>query len=278
MLAVLLLVAGTLSPAPSPVPTTLKTITRVKSSPLCTVVQRNVFSTIEGLRINDRLVAMSKPLLLHMGSEFEPSSAAGKTFDAQSLYNGTVPGGTHDTNPALLLDNQHLLRLATAIVHNLAVIDAFLDDPKRFPALAQTDDDKTAQQLKAQLQAAADQQRKNLNVLYGLYDTFSLQDLIAKGDGTQGAINFGGSKGQVSHNDQDVSFQDVVTGPERGRSGSPVNPTVEQDPAVSQAGTDLANNPMARIYTSVVRIQQGTVQAENTLSQTLSGVVDGCRQ
>ena len=267
--------AAVSSPSPAPTPT-LKTIIRVHSSPLCSTLNTSVFRTVQGLRINDNLIDASKPLLLRMGKEFVPTSDAGREFDQLQAHWGNAPGGTHDTNPALELDNQRLLMVASEIAHNLEKIDKLLQDPARFPSVATTDDDKQALLLKTQLQAVADQQRKNLNVLSGLGDTFSLQDLIARGDGTQGAIN-GGGTGQVSHNDQDVSFQDVVSGADRGRVGHPVNPTVDTDPAITQTPIGLADNPMARFYVGVAQNQVDTAQAENVLTPTILAAVAQCK-
>jgi hypothetical protein len=271
-------VASVSTPAPSPDPTpTLKTIIRVHSSPLCSTLASAVFRAVTGLQINDKLIATSGPLLVGMGKELLPDSYAGKEFDKLQAQWGNAPGGVHNTNPGLELDNQRLLQITSEIAHNLAIIDEILADPDRFPSEAKTEDDKVDLLLKAQLQAIADQQRKNLNVLSGLADTFSMQDLIAKGDGTQGAINGGGSRGQVSHNDQDVSFQDAVTGPSRGRVGHAVDPTVDQDPAVTVNPTLLQNNPMARFYAGVVQNQQTTSQAENVLTPTIVAAATECK-
>ena len=171
---VLLLAVSTLQPATTPTP--LKTIVRVHSSPLCSALTGTIKYTIEGLQANDRLVESSRPLLLQMGKDFIAYGARGKGHF----------GGAHDTNPALILDNEHLAKLANEIVHNLAMIDTILNDQTRFPAAATTDDETKVLMMKSELVAVADQQRKTLNVLYGLSDTVSLQDLAAKGDGLQG--------------------------------------------------------------------------------------------
>ena len=168
-------------------------------------------------------------------------------------------------------------KLTNEIVHNLAIIDALLNDRSRFPIVAKTEGDKEALLLKAQLQAVADQQRKILNVLYGLSDTLSLQELVAKGDGMQGATGGGGSGAQVGQGDQDVSFQDVLSASARGRGG-PVDPTVDQDPAISQAPTELSNSPIARFYLGVAEQQRSTASAENALTQTVLDVAATCRR
>ena len=189
---VVLLAATAGEPSPSPAASPLKTIVHLRSSPLCSTLGNNVFHTIEGLRINDRLIANSKPLLVRMGKDYVAASSVGARMDQQQAIWGNTAGGIHDPNPAIELDNENLIQLTSEIVHSLGIIDSMLKDPARFPVVSKTADDEQAIKLKKQLQAVADAQQKQLNVLYGLGDTYSLQGLIAKGDGTLGAINGGG--------------------------------------------------------------------------------------
>jgi hypothetical protein len=279
VLQALLLAVTVAQAAPAPSASPLKTITTVKSAPLCTTLTTTVLHTIQGLQINDKIIESSKPVLIDMGKAWMPNSLAGEKFDQMQAQWGNAPGGTHNAdNPGLILGAQHIYKVASGIVHNLQIIDDMLNDPARFPADPKTDQDKQSLLLKQQLQAVADQQRKSLNVLNGLADTFSMQDLIAHGDGTQGAINGGVGNGQVSHGDQDVSFQDPISGPDRGRIGSPKDPTVDTDPAISQKSTGLeANNPMMRFYVGVEEVQGSTAQAETALTQTVLAVVNQCK-
>jgi hypothetical protein len=265
--------------APSPSASPLKTITTVKSGPLCTTLTTTVLHTVQGLLINDRIIESSKGVLVDMGKAWMPNSLAGEKFDQLQAQWGNAPAGTHNVDdPGLILGAQHIYKISQGLVHNLQLIDNLLNDPARFPADPKDDQDRQALLLKEQLQAVADQQRKNLNLLNGLADTFSLQDLIAHGDGTQGAINAGGANGQVSHNDQDVSFQDVTSGPDRGRIGRQKDPTVDTDPAISQKATGLdANNPMMRFYVGVEQNQASTAQSETALTQTVMQVVNQCK-
>jgi hypothetical protein len=275
MLLAVLLAQATPAPTSSP----LKTITTVKSAPLCTTLTTTVLHTIQGLQINDHIIEQSKPVLVNMGKAWMPNSVAGEKFDQLQAQWGNAPGGTHNVdNPGLILAAQQLYKISSGIVHNLQIIDDMLNDPTRFPTDPKNDQDQEALKLKAQLQAVANQQRQQLNVLNGLADTFSMQDLIAHGDNTQGAINAGGSSGQVSHNDQDVSFQDVISGPDRGRIGSPKDPTVDTDPAVSQKAIGIAaNNPIFRFYVGVVQNQVATAHAEDALTGTVLEVVNECK-
>jgi hypothetical protein len=279
VLQFLLLAVTVAQTAPAPSATPLKTITTVKSGPICSTLTSTVLHTIQGLQINDKIIESSKPVLVDMAQAWAPNSLAGEKFDQLQAQWGNAPGGTHNVdNAGLILAGQHLYKVAGGLVHNLQIIDDLLNDPQRFPPDPKTDADREAALLKAQLQSVADQQRKSLNVLYGLADTFNMQDLIAHGDGTQGVINGGIGNAQVSHGDQDVSFQDPISGPERGRIGSPKDPTVDTDPAISQKSLGaLANSPIMRFYVGVVEEQRATAQSEGELSQTVVQVANQCK-
>jgi hypothetical protein len=298
MLLLLLLAASAAAPAvsPSPPPPPLRTIIIVHSSALCTIVADTVVSTVAGLRANDNMISVSKPVLLNMGKELEPDGVSGDVFDKDEKQMGVGAAGTHQTNPALVMNNERLYNLAGEIVHNLKIIDAILNEPNRFPAVAKTEEDKVALQLKARLEEVAAQQRKTLNLISSLEETFSLQDLIAKGDGTQGVIDSerhglqdvgvrgGRSKvstdsgyGEISHHDQDVSFLDVLSGVDRGSNGAAVNPTTNTNPAITQRAIGLSDNPMARFYEGVAAQQQTTGEAEDALAESIMSVVKTCK-
>jgi hypothetical protein len=291
-----LLLAAVVSQAPAPTASPLKTIIRVQTSPLCTTIRQNVVHILDGLQANDGIVNGSKPVLLRMGTELQPSGIQGRNADAQGTYSNGVssePGGVHDTNPALVLDNQRLKQLANELQHNLAIIKSILADPTKFPAQSTSDDEKTAQQLKEQLQAIVDQQNNNFALISGLTDTFSMQDLIAKGDGTQGVLNspdhsFAPAcpptnqnpqdpcEATLSHGDQNVGFNDPISASAQQNIMTTKDPSIGRDPAVSQPGTDLSNNPMARFYLGVTAIQQRTAKAEAALGSALNDLTASC--
>ena len=62
-------------------------------------------------------------------------------------------------------------------MHNLVLIDEKLNDPQHFPANPQTDDERLAVQVKAQLQAIEDAQKRQLNALYGTIDTDNMNNM-----------------------------------------------------------------------------------------------------
>lgn len=270
MLPLLLAVmVAQVTPLPSATP--LKTIITVKSTPLCQTLTGTVLSTIAGLQSNDRIIESTKPVLVSFGKAWVDNSSAGHHFDQMQIHENFEPADIHnDNNPAMILDARKLERLAQGIVHNLGVIDGLLADPRLTP------------ELKARLQAVADQQRQALNVIYGLASTFELQDIIAHGDGTQGALNesYHGRPLESSFSDQDVSFQDVVSGPQRAVAlySGMRDPTVDTDPAISQKATgELANNPLLRFYEGIEANQLATAHAEDQLAQTVLDAVNQCK-
>lgn len=265
----LLLVVMVAQVTPLPSATPLKTIITVKTTPFCQALTSTVFDTISGLQSNDRIIESTKPVLVDFGKAWVDNSIAGHQFDQMQIHQNFEPADVHnDDNPEMILDARRLARLAEGIVHNLHVIDSLLADPRLTP------------ELKAQLQAAADQQRHNLNVIYGLADTFELQNIIAHGDNTQGVLNetFKGRNVALSSNDQDVSFQDILSGPQRALLNTPKDPTVDTDPAISQKATGLsANNPIMRFYVGVEQNQVTTAHAEDALTATVLQLVNQCK-
>lgn len=278
MLPLLLaVVVAQVTPLPSSAP--LKTIITVKSTPLCRTLTDTVFSTVSGLQSNDRIIDSTKPVLVDFGKAWVDNSIAGHQFDQLQIHQVLAPADVHNAdNPAMILSARKLARLAEAIVHNLQVIDALLADPQRFPAVPKTEQDVQTLKLKAELQAVADQQRKNLNDIYGLAATFDLQDLIAHGDNTQHVLDakLGNQTVTASVGDQDVSFQDILRGP--ATTGRAQDPTMDTDPAVSQKATGLsANNPVGRFYLGIEENQVATARAENVLTQTVLDVTNQCK-
>ncbi|MGB6985505.1 MAG: hypothetical protein WBD74_05940 [Candidatus Aquilonibacter sp.] len=265
------LLLGTMISQVTPLPSAppLKTIITVKSTPTCQALTSTVFDAISGLQSNDRIVESTKPVLIDFAKAWVDNSIAGHHFDQMQIHQNFEPADVHnDDNPEMILDARRLARLAEGIVHNLRVIDGLLTDPRLTP------------ELRAQLLAVANQQRQNLNDIYGLADTFDLQDLIAHGDNTQGVLNetFKGKPVALSFNDQDVSFQDILSGPTRAMNGRPADPTVDTDPAISQKATGLqANNPILRFYQGIEQNQIATAHAEDALTKTVLDVTNQCK-
>ena len=136
-----LVLAAALAP-PSPQPSPLKEIVRVRSSSFCTAVRENLAVAVLALRNNDAIIARG-----------------GDTF-AKMGHDSAV-----DARIAMSLDEVRLENVEDAIVHNLALMDRLIQDSGRFPASPKTADDALLKDLQRETNAVADRQRKSLNVI-----------------------------------------------------------------------------------------------------------------
>ena len=156
---VMLLVLGAFSfgslPSPSPAPP-LKTITTVRSSPLCTALRENIGPSIHGLIQNNVAIGKGKSLFLKM------------TKDLVSRY---------DAVPKMNVDMVQLDRVVAEMVHNLAAVNAALSDSARFIGKPATDDQRRFLEMRRQLQALAERQNEALNVFSGTYYDYSSNQL-----------------------------------------------------------------------------------------------------
>jgi hypothetical protein len=140
------------APAPQPAASTLPIIGGTHARGLCTTVRDSVAPMVLGMMKSDELVGASHRALLKTADDSRTGSRA-----------------------AVDLDQVYLRHAADAMAHNLGVIDKLLADEKRFPKKPPaTDDERIAQQLKAQLQAVAERQRAALNTIANALDTEDL--------------------------------------------------------------------------------------------------------
>jgi hypothetical protein len=134
-IALALLLAQTPAAAPSPQPSPLKQIIDVKARALCTTLGSNIQVTLVGLMKNDAVIEAGRRAFVKMAWDQAQGSKA------------------------LDIDRLSIKNAVAAMVHNLYGIDQVLDDPARFPPQPKTDDERTADRMKAALQAVEDRQK-----------------------------------------------------------------------------------------------------------------------
>lgn len=149
-----------LSPQPSPSP--LKTITHVRSSPLCTTLRENVGQAVKALIENNAAIGQSKSLFLKMAR------------DKVSSVHG---------NLVMDLDVQRLGPLMDEIAQNLDNARTLLSDSRRFPTPPRTEDDRQLAEMQRELGAIVDRQNEALNILSGTYYSYNGNRLNGHGDG-----------------------------------------------------------------------------------------------
>jgi hypothetical protein len=252
--------------AQTPAPSTLPEIGRVRAKGLCTTVRDRVAPMVLGLMKSDELVGAGHRAFFKMADDARSSRPRSSGEQSASL--------------ALQVDQLYLRKAADAMAHNLRVIDTLLADETRFPKVANSDDDRIAQQLKAQIAAVAAQQRKTLDLMNGALETEAL-----------GAMqnDFGGGSSVMSSTTADPVPKGAVTAPVRGpdASGSfigaaglnmPAGATGAIDPRAAtsaKAGRTTVWDGLAR----VLETQQITIAAaEQKLSPTVVAISIACRE
>lgn len=154
MIRTLLLAAVTplfVPASPSPSPTTLPEIGRVRSNALCTTLRTRIAPTVVGLMKNDEIIGAGHRAFMKMGRDSADNSAG-----------------------SIEIDKLYLEQVETRLVHNLKVVDKLLGDAKLFPAAPANDDERDALLMKTQLMAVADSQRKALDLVSGTLETEAL--------------------------------------------------------------------------------------------------------
>ena len=244
------------APAPQPAASTLPIIGGTHARGLCTTVRDSVAPMVLGMMKSDELVAASHRALLKTGDDARTGS-----------------------RPAMDLDQVYLRHAVDAMVHNLRVIDKLLADEKRFPKKATTDDERIAQQLKAQIQAVEDQQRAALNTIANALDAEDLGRMQNDLPGNLHAINYDASqpppKGAL-YVDDDKRGPDV-DGSFIGVSGLNMLQKETPPPAARGNAKTLGHTVWDRLAAGVEMHQTAIAGAEQKLTPTVVAISVACR-
>jgi len=281
-------VVANMASAAAPQPP-IKTIVHVYAQQLCVTLRQNVARAIQGLRTNDAIFAQSNNAVADIGTALANTSHfsdIGRATNSSADY-----AGKNDIDPAVAMNQVKLMHLLAQVQHNLEEIQAALADSKRFPSPPVTNQDRTAANIKAYLEALAKQQEALLNALSGLAQTTEMQQLLARGDGTLGTTNDpaarpGHATPMVSMDDTALTYGDPLdsTDPSTrradpsiagGRRGGP-NPMQSQAPQNTQVPAHMANNPLAPFFAASLQNEQSTHQAEDALAARVKTAVVSC--
>lgn len=236
-----LVLAAALAP-PSPQPSPLKEIVRVRSSSFCTAVRENLAVAVLALRNNDAIIARG-----------------GDTF-AKMGHDSAV-----DARIAMSLDEVRLENVEDAIVHNLALMDRLIQDSGRFPASPKTADDALLKDLQRETNAVADRQRKSLNVISLTLDAQQRMELQDQDDSM-------GAGTLVTPSKSLPPFGDINRGTSaladprsqfltNAGLGKPIIGESEYDGVIRQIATN----------------QAGTASAEKALGDSITAAVSECK-
>jgi hypothetical protein len=156
ILSALALVAATAAPSAAPTASPLKVIIRVHSRALCSTLTQRIAPAVAGLMKDDEVIALGQKGVAKMGAD--ATAHASTRIDALGIEN-----------------------VVQAIVRNTEQIDDILDSPENFSLDPKSDDDRTADAIKAQLLVVLTRQKVVLNALNGLIQTEDLGRMQTEG-------------------------------------------------------------------------------------------------
>lgn len=231
--------------APAPAATAIPEIAHVRSSPFCSALRENVGHAIGGILANDALVAASKPVFMKMGHDF--------SMDVHGA--------------SLHLDMSRMEEISGSLLHNLKVIDALLGDPARFPKAPKTADERALVSMRDDLAKVASAQRKALNLVEGVVDTYGMEEMNGRGDGLHGALGKDLSRGDSSS---------LFTTGSNSAAGYAPSPADQHNPEFNLPPSFL-NNAFGRFYLAVAANQAETAPLEAAVARTVIANTPLCK-
>lgn len=258
MLTVLVLFASVSAPQPSPTP--LKTISHIHASPFCTAIRENIGPAVGALLANKPVIGEGKSILLQMAQDKIHRWSAALVIDSDMVKVDSVIG---------------------AMVKNLAATDMALNGLKHIPALPKTDDERHLAAMRDQLRAVADMQRRALDVLSGMYESYSSNELLGKGNPLKGAVAAGNGNAGVSAQDGSDTGTPIVVPPISSSVPAAAGPmpSPESTPTpVPQFDEGLAAfTPFAQLFNSITAYQLQEEHLESQAAQTIVSYSDECK-
>jgi hypothetical protein len=241
MLGVYLLAAALATPSPPP----LKTIGHAHASPFCSALREQVGTAVRALLENKPVIGQGKDIFLDMARDLTRGN--GRRID---------------------LDMERVNGLVTPMVQNLAATDAALDKLQQETKSHPGEDDAKLAQIRAQLEAVADDQRKMLNVFSGTYYSFKSNELLGRGNPLGNAIS-----PQASSSTKDPSGTDSADNKVAFTAPSPSAAPSAAPLAVGTGGhVDmglLAGTPFAKMYDELTDYQLEELTLESQSAESI---------
>lgn len=241
--------AAVLAQPPSPQPTVLPEIARVRSTHICAILRERIKPALDHLANADQQLQTGKLSFINMG---------------RNQFAGV--------RPALQLDEVHVEFAVKAMLDELAKMHDLVRNPNEFPKSPQTDDGRTAADLKAQLQAVEAQHQLAINIMNGTIESDRL--------------------GEMQH--EGMQYMMTAIGPGKGESATPTPaPTLEPTSFIGFAGLptppDLIVDPRSveardlgadtlygKLAGALYDRQVHIVQLEATLAAAVAALAQGC--
>lgn len=243
---------STVKVKPIPTATPLKTIYHAHVSPLCTGLRRVIGPAIGHMLSSDKYIANSKPLL----HDFAKAAATGQSQGAQDIAVSRLEG------------------LIGPLVKNTEAVDKLLSDPYAFPKVAYSDDDQKLLQMRAQLRAVNEQQKKALDIISGFVDTQQLGELQAAGHDYDAALKADASNRGQTPNPAPTAPPAAILN--AGVTNETNDPTRAADPRYKNTDSLVGANPLNVFENAIASYQQDIASTEQDAAKTVVSAVPLC--
>lgn len=235
--------------APAPTPTPLRTIVRMRSTPLCTGL-RAMAPAVGKVLQSDHIIASSKPL----------------------FHDFVRASGDQNAKPAQDMAVMRLEQLVGPLVRNTQEVDRLLSNPAAFPQRVHGPDDRKVLQMRAQLQAVNDQQKRALDVINGFVATEQLAQLQAAGHEYDSALA-PTTKGSPPPNPVPTTAPaDILNAGVTPSSDI----TRKYDPRYLNTGNQLGMNPLNAFEDAISSYQHQISGKEQQAAQSVMAAVPLC--
>lgn len=241
--------------APTPASTPLKTITHIRSSPLCTGLRRAIGPAIGKVLQNDGYIARSRP-----------------------MFQDYVQNSTLGSKAGVDMDVMHMEGLIAPLVQNTQAIERYLNDPilKRRPA---NDSDKQLIEMRMHLLAVLEQQKQALDLISGFVDTQQMGQLQAAGHEYDKALNGDAPSKSQGSATAAAPAPAPTTAPNSllnaGLARSPSDPR-NSDPRFGSTDSTVGYNPLKVFDQQVGLYQQAIGTSESAAAKAVIKAVPEC--
>jgi hypothetical protein len=238
---------ATAKPAPSATP---RTIYHVHVSPMCTALGKVIGPAIGKMLQSDKVIADSKPLL----HDFAKAAAIGQSQAAQDMA------------------VERLESLIGPLVKNTQAVDKLLDDKYAFPHVAYSDDDQKLLQMRDQLRAVNEQQKRALDIISGFVDTQQLGELQAAGHEYDSALKPETSNGTPNPAPTEAPAAVLNAGVNNAQNDI----SRANDPRYKGTNNLVGANPLNVFENAIASYQQDIQASEQVAAKTVISAVPRC--
>lgn len=231
--------------APSPGPSPLKTIERVRVQRLCVGLKRSVYPAVGRVLQNDKLIGQSRP-----------------------LFRDYVKESASRNQGAVDLDVMRLERAIDPLVKNTQAIEALLNDPI-YSVRVRSASDQDLLDMRAGLQEVLAQQKQALDLISGFTNTQQLGELQQEGNDYPSVSAPGRQSSPPPQPGPSVAPNELLN------AGIP-NPQRSSDPRYQTTDSLEGYNPLNAFDQQMDSYQQGIATSEDATSKAIFKAVSEC--